>query len=197
MPDFTTLRTMLSDRGFSRLTTTQLSDLINDARQEMDNYLPWPYRLTSASGTSPLTVSDLGSVEEVITTADLNNPLRYMERELVRAYYGDITVTGTPIVYFIDNGVIRTYPVGGTLTVRYYKRTVDLSANGDTPLAPSNYHRLIVDIAEREAMILKGDKEEALMVQQRVDRKLSLMAADLMQQSLASSLPYPMGAEDS
>jgi hypothetical protein len=197
MPDFTTLKTMLSDRGFSRLTATQLGDLINDARQEMDNYLPWPYRLTSASGTSPLTVSDLGSVEEVITTADLNNPLRYMERELIRAYYGDITVVGTPLVYFIDNGVIRTYPVGGTLTVRYFKRTVDLSAGADLPLAPTNYHRLIVDIAEREALILKGDKEEALMVQQRVDRKLALMVADLMQQALASSLPYPMGSEDS
>jgi hypothetical protein len=146
---------------------------------------------------SPDRVTDLGSVEEVITTADLNNPLRYMERELIRAYYGDITVVGTPLVYFIDNGVIRTYPVGGTLTVRYFKRTVDLSAGADLPLAPTNYHRLIVDIAEREALILKGDKEEALMVQQRVDRKLALMVADLMQQALASSLPYPMGSEDS
>jgi hypothetical protein len=196
MPAFSVLKTMLSDRGFSRLTDTQLGDLINDARQEMDNYAPWPYRVTSASGASPVTISDLGVIEEVITAADLNNPLRYMERDLVRAYYGDITVTGTPLVYFVDNGVVRTYPVGGTLTVRYYKRTVDLSAAGDTPLAPTNYHRLIVDIAEREALVLKGDKDEALQVQQRVDRKLALMTQDLLAMALASSLPYPMGSED-
>jgi hypothetical protein len=71
-----------------------------------------------------LTINDLGTIEEVANSAVSGSPpLDYADRRTLRDYYGDITITGSPSFFFIDNGVVRTYPVGGTLAVRYYKRT--------------------------------------------------------------------------
>jgi hypothetical protein len=138
----------LSDRGFDELSDTRLGSFINQGRAELDNLYCWPYRLTSASGASPLTITDLGTIEEVADTSQSGSPpLDYADRRSLRDSYGDITRTGSPAFFFIDNGVVRTYPVGGTLAVRYYKRTPLLVADADTPLAPVDYHLLYVDFA--------------------------------------------------
>jgi hypothetical protein len=119
-------RRLAADRGFDTLSDTRLGNFINQGRAELDQMFLWPYRLASASGASPLTITDLGTIEEVANSAVTGSPvLAYADRRSLRDSYGDITTTGTPGYFYIDNGVVRTYPVGGTLAVRYYKRPPD------------------------------------------------------------------------
>lgn len=174
---FATMQTELSDRGFSRLSATRLGYFINQARADLDNAMPWPYRLTSASGAAPLTITDLGTIEEVVNTANQSLPLDYSSRRSLLDSYGILTTTGVPCWFYVDNGVVRTYPVGGTLTVRYYKRTPDLTGV-QAPLAPSDYHLLIVDMAEQRAHRGKGDVATAAALQPSIDTQFARMVDD-------------------
>jgi hypothetical protein len=182
---FSALRTELSDRGFDELSSARLGSFINQGRAELDNLYCWPYRLTSASGASPLTITDLGTIEEVADTAQSGSPpLDYADRRSLRDSYGDITRTGSPSFFFIDNGVVRTYPVGGTLAVRYYKRTPLLVADADTPLAPVDYHLLYVDFAARWAA-KDGFQPDGLSAD--ILRQVQIMVADLFGQQIVGS----------
>jgi hypothetical protein len=77
----------------------------------------WPYRLTTASGAAPLTITDLGVIEEVVDTAQSSLPLHFVSRRNLLDAYSILTTTGSPQWFYVDNGVVRTYPVGGTLSV--------------------------------------------------------------------------------
>jgi hypothetical protein len=194
--DFTALKQELADRGFARLTPARQGFYVNEGRQRLDNAYLWPYRLASASGASPLTITDLGVIEEVANSAASGSPpLDYADRRSLRDAYGDITTTGTPGFFYVDNGVVRTYPVGGTLAVRYYKRTPVLSAGADTPLAPVDYHMLYVDYAEAEAHAGKTDWQGAAALAQRIQIKTAQMVNDLLggQQLVGSDLVPMMG----
>lgn len=183
------MKTELSDRGFDLLSDTRLGQFVNQARNELDNLYLWPYRLTSASGTSPLTITDLGTIEEVALTSTTGSPaLAFADRRSLKDAYGDLTTTGTPQWFYIDNGVVRTYPVGGTLAVRYYKRTPVLTGT-DTPLAPADYHMLIVDMAVRWAQ-KDGDTPSSL--DGDILRQLSIMVGDLLDQQIVGSPQAPV-----
>jgi hypothetical protein len=189
--DFTTLKQEFADRGFSRLSASRQGFYVNEGRRRLDNLALWPYRLASASGASPLTITDLGTIEEVANSAVTGSPsLDYADRRSLRDSYGDLTITGSPSFFYVDNGVVRTYPVGGTLAVRYYKRPPQLSAGADTPLAPVDYHMLYVDYAEDEAHAGKSDWQGASALAQRIQVKTAEMVSDLLggQQIVGSDL---------
>jgi hypothetical protein len=174
---FATLQTELSDRGWSRLSATRLGYFINQGRADLDNLYLWPYRLTTASGSAPLTITDLGVIEEVVDTAQSSLPLHFVSRRNLLDAYGILTTTGSPQWFYVDNGVVRTYPVGGTLSVRYYKRTPDLTGV-QVPLAPADYHLLIVDLAEQRALRSKGDVAGAAALQPFINAGVARMIND-------------------
>jgi hypothetical protein len=191
---FLQLRQELSDRGFENLGpassgTSRLALFVNQGRAELDNLYLWPYRLKSASGAAPLTVADLGVIEEVADTAQPASPaLDFADRRSLKAGYGDLTTAGTPRFFYIDNGVVTTYPVGGTLAVRYYKRCPALSADADTPLAPGDFHMLYVDFAARWAA-KDGEQPDGLSAD--IQRQLAAMVGDLLDQQIVGSPMMP------
>lgn len=191
--NFTALKQELSDRGFDELSDARLGNFVNQGRAELDMMFKWPYRLATASGASPLTIADLGSIEEVADTGQAGSPpLDYCDRRTLRSTYGDITITGTPAYFYIDNGVVRTYPVGGTLSVRYYKRPPQLSGGMDTPLAPADYHLLYVDFACRWAA-KDGNQPDALSGD--ILRQLQIMVGDLLDQQIVGTDQAPVSYE--
>lgn len=191
--NFQALQDELAARGFDTLSAARLGAFVNQGRAELDNMYLWPYRLASASGASPLTITDLGTIEEVANSAVTGSPaLLYADRRSLRDSYGDITITGTPGFFFIDNGVVRTYPVGGTLAVRYYKRPPALSAGADTPLAPSDYHMLYVDFAVRWA---QKDGQQPSSLDGEILRQLQVMVSDLFGQQVVGSDLVPVMGE--
>lgn len=199
--DFTTLKAAVVSRGFSRLTTTEQGQVINDAIHELDGMEPrWPYLLTTSSGALPLTISDYVDVTLVMNTT-LNVPVDYVDFEDFSAYAGDLTRTGTdPQFWYFTPGSTTSlsgYPVTArSVKVTYYKSSPDLSAGADLPLAPSRWHHLIVDMAVRNAYGLKSVDVPAAL-ESAIGRKLAGMRTDLLyRQVQGPSMVLPMGAED-
>lgn len=182
--NFSALKDEFAARGVDYLSDTRRGQYINWARADLDAMFPWPYRKTSASGTAgagTVTATDLGSVRLV---ADTNRtpftPLDpWNDIDLVREC-GSLTLTGVPWAWYSPTpGTVTAYPLGGTLLVYYYMTTPDLSGPTDTPVAPSKYHGLIVDMAIQMAYRDSDDHTEAEKLQLWIDRQAQRMADDL------------------
>lgn len=182
--NFAALKTELAARGFDYLTDARRGQFINDARAELDNGSKWPYREASVTGTAPLIVSDLGRVEAV-TNESMHYQLRPGSYQALLDEFGDLSLTGLPVLFYVaqpaGEPVIATYATNGdTIGVQYWKRTPMLSADEDTPLAPADYHLLIVDMATVRAYMDRDNYQGAQSLQGWVDRRLAQMQNDLL-----------------
>lgn len=200
--NFTALQTALSDRGWARLSPTQLGQHINDARAELDSMEPrWPYLQLTVTGTLPLVTADMDAVSQVVNTTT-NEPVPYMRYEDLSSIAGSLAQTSAdPAFWYFTPGSttsISGFPVS-TRTVRlvYWKVSVDLSAGADTPLAPSRWHQVIVDMADRNASRAKKDFADAQAIQATIDGKLASMRTDLLyRQTSGPSALMPAGCDN-
>lgn len=182
--NFTALQAELVARGFDSLTATRQGQYINAARQRLDNAHRWPYRLTVATGTAPLAISDLETVEAVVNTTS-NYQLAPASYETLIDTFGDLSVAGLPEYFYVDwsTGTPRivTYATNtNPISVRYYKRTPDLSAGSDTPLAPADYHMLIVDMAVQRAYLDSDNLGAAQSLDSWVQARMADMVSSLL-----------------
>lgn len=177
------LRTELLAEGFDFLSVVRANQFINDAYRELCGEDFWTFLEETAAGAAPLTISDLRTVESVIDTANNSRVLAHRERRALRESEGDLTTTGTPRYYYVDAGsIVRTYPVGGTLAVDYWKVPAEMDDDDDEPIVPSQYHRLILHMAVREACLDRGDAEHLARVSAlnlQIDRRLETMRENL------------------
>ena len=179
--DFTALKNELADRGFAHLNAVRQGQYINWARAEVDETALWPYRIATAAGAAPLTIADLGVIEDVIDTANSNNPLAPMDHSDLIKYFRNLATAGSASYYYLSTATsVAAYPTTATLSVRYYKIPADLSAGSDTPLVPTRWHRLIVDIACRMAERDAGNHEAAEALNAQIERDKQLMLQSLM-----------------
>src|ERR1044072_2569080 len=141
-------------RRFPKLDADRITAYINYARQELDATEWWPYLEVNISDPAPLELDDLGVV---VTVQDVNrDPLVPSDVRWLVNEFGSLSADGWPQYYYVQSpaGVptIRTYPVNtDEITVRYMKVSTDVSASTDTPLAPPQFHRIILDMAARDA----------------------------------------------
>jgi len=169
----------LKDRGFSDLTDTRAKRYINAARAELDRMYLWPWREQSVTGTAPIEITDLATIEAVTNeTGDYR--LRPSQYAALLDAYGDVSTAGTPLYYYRASpaGVptIATYPTNDdTLGVQYWKVTEDLVADGDEPESPTEAHYLIVDLAVRRAARDVRDHQGAEAIQSEIDRQLDAL----------------------
>lgn len=184
MSTFAELIDELQARGFFTGDDTRAGLYINTARAELDGMRPWPYLEKGVSGNAPLTITDLRTVEAV-TNEDLDYQIRPASYQQLIDAYGDLSVTGTPAYFYVawDAGVpvVTVYPASSSTTigVQYYRVTVDLTGT-DEPAAPSQFHSLYVDIAQRNAYEDRGDYGAAANLQAIIDRKLAFMVDQLL-----------------
>lgn len=178
-------------RGFDYLSDARAQSMVQQACSELDGMLRWPYLLASVSGAAPLAVADLGAVRQVVDATGV--VLTGVQVDEARAAYGDLTVTGVPSVWYLaySAGVasVCTYPVGSSVTAHYWKVPADLAGDTDVPAAPVRWHGLIVDIACRLAAAERQDWAGVAQLQAQVDRRVGLMAADLLRDQGASFIP--------
>jgi len=181
---FLQLQTEFYARGYDYLNdggagATRAKAWINQAYLELCEEEAWPFLLTTATGTAPLAVADIGRVLSVIDTANGSNPLDEVDEDELMDDFQPITTTGVPMYFYVDDTTIRTYPVGGTLSVRYYKIPALLSANGDIAIVPDRFVNLIVDGAVRRAQNDNDDYSNARGTEEERQRGLDLMRRSL------------------
>jgi hypothetical protein len=94
-----TIRTEVQARGYDYVSNARVNAFVNTAQNEICAYMPWPFLETSASGTSPLTITDLGAVLSVSDSAS-DTALTGMDRRNVVAIDADLSYTGTPEIWW-------------------------------------------------------------------------------------------------
>lgn len=154
--DFQAMQTEVFARGFDSLNDsgaglTRVKRWLVEAAHEIDDLDRWPYRMTSTTGTSPITISDLGEIETVYDPAS-QYALEPRDRGELLRIYGDLTITGTARYFYLNAAAVTVFPVSTvTFTVNYWKVAPDMSANSDTPLMPDRYRSAIVERAVAKA----------------------------------------------
>lgn len=194
---FTELKAELAAEGYDYLSDTRQGYFINEAYAALCDEEFWPFLEASSSGAAPLTISDLKTVESVRDTVQ-NRMLDHRERIVLQENFTDLTITGSPRYYYVTGGtVVRTYPVGGTLAVNYWKTPTLMSTGSDTPLVPQRFRRLLLDYAVREAAMDNNDLDDVAAVQAKIDRRLQVMReALLVQHRRGDYIDVVQGSED-
>lgn len=182
--NFAALKTALSGRGFQTLTDTQLGEDVNDARQRLDNLFLWPYREKSVVGVAPLAVTDLGTIEAV-TNETHDYQIAPASYQWLLDTFGDLTLDAAAEFFYVATPagapVVATCPSNGdTIGVQYWKRTPVLSADGDEPLAPADYHTLIVDMAAQRAYMRSTNFQAGQALQPFIDQGIQGMINTLL-----------------
>jgi len=182
--NFGELYAELEARGFSHLLLARRKQIINDAVAELDEQQPWPYRENAAVGAAPLTIADLGTIE-MVTDTTLDVPITPATYQWLSENFGDLSITGNPVYYYVawpsGSPVVATYPTNSnTIGVQYWKISPTLSADADTPLAPSRFHSIYLLIAQRMAESERGNLNVAQGLQQEIDRMVARMVDALL-----------------
>lgn len=182
---FTQLQTEFFARGFDYLNDagaglTRAKTWINQSYLELCEEDTWPFLLATATGAAPLAVADIRTILSVIDTASNSTPLYPLPEDELVDDFSPVTTTGTPTYFYVDDTTIRTYPVGGTLSVRYWKVPALLSAGSDAAIVPDRFVNLIVDGAVRRAQNDNDNPTGAQIAEEERQRGIDLMRRSLM-----------------
>lgn len=174
------MRTEVQARGYEYLSTTRANQFLNWAYKEVARYMPWPFLETSATGASPLTITDLGSILSV--TGSLSDvPLARADRRQILIGDDDLSEIGTPALYWMENLTVNVWPSSATdtVTVQYIKVPPDMAIDADVPVIPADYHELIVDGA-----VLRAQKDNDNYDSYQITRQIWQSELDLMVQAI-------------
>ncbi len=179
-----TLRTEFLARGFDFLSSTRANQFINDGYHGVCEWesTQWPFLETTTTGTAPLTISDLREILYVVDTTT-NDRLEQADSRDIIDMDPALSTAGTPRRYWLDGlTTLRLWQTNtsDSLSVRYIKVPTDLSSDSDTPVLPTRYHRLIVDMAEVVAYEDASDFQNAQAKRQLLEEKLQRMSAVLV-----------------
>lgn len=187
---FATLQTEFFARGFDYLSDggaglTRAKQWVNDGYHALCEEEQWPFLETTATGTAPLTISDL---RQILYVVDTTNDIRLREGDArdVVDLNPEVATTGTPSIYWLDGlTTLRVYPTNtsNALSVRYLKVPTDLSADGDVPVVPGRYRNLIVDYAVCKALEDSSNHEEAARLRGMMQLDLDRMRRALLERA--------------
>ena len=178
--NLTALRTEFLARGEDFLDssgTTRQDYFLNEGYRRINEAEPWPWLFADASGTAPLTITDLQTVLSVVDATDKTKLTRLDRRRLLDADT-DLTTVGTPQYWYRDSDTsLKVYPANTTITlnVRYLRVAPTLSTGTDTPILPTRYHGLIVDAAMIEAFKDSEDFSELSALEQVFQQRIAEM----------------------
>lgn len=186
--NFTELREELFARGTSYLSedaasTARADRWLNQAYREICNLHVWPFLVTEVTGTAGAGQVSIPDLRKLLLVADSSvgtTPGFILQRSSYEdlAQDGeDLSQTGSPALYWMQGTIVRAWPVGGTIYVRYAKRVDEISGT-QTPLFDEEYHDLIVDRAMIKAYKDSDNFEAAAALRQEFDAGMTAMAED-------------------
>lgn len=159
--------------------------MLNNAKDELEDFFDWPWLETTTTGTAPLTVTNLKRILYVTDTTN-DTELPGVQAADINANIAD---TGTPCVWWLDGStvsgndttvIVNVYPVSAvSLSIRHTRYSANLVADSESPLIPVRYHRTWVDLAAVEAYKDSDNFEAAAALRADVDRRLGQMIETL------------------
>lgn len=198
----TTATTELQARGGSYLAAARCTTMLNDAKNELEDFYPWPWLETTTTGTAPVTISDLKYVLYVVDTTNKCELPGVSAQWLISQETADLTQTGDASYWYLDGLTsLKVYPVNTTasLSVRYVKYSPELSAGSDTPLFPARYTNIWIDLAMVRVYEDADDHQAADVLRTKVQKRLGLLVEEFearnRQNTMVQEIIY--GAMDS
>lgn len=174
------LRAEVQARGFNNIEDARIDRWVNLAVNEIAETADWPFLHAEATGPAPLTIADLRTIESVEDTTNAVKLIPADRRDLSDRY-PDLTVSGSPVFYFLTApDTVDVYPRGGSLRVRYWSFPADLSADTDEPVIPARYQYAIVDYAVARAYADSDEFASAQAARLEGDRLILAMTTSLI-----------------
>lgn len=185
---FADLRTELASRGYDYLETTRLNRYLNRAYAMLCDEYPWPFLEATATGSAPLTISDLGQVLSVVNTTT-GDELIGADQRVITSTDPAGTATGNPTSWYLKAGVINVYPnTAASLSVRYISAPSDFTSDTAEPLIPQRYRNLITDAAVYLALKDNDETGAAAELKALYDMEVAVMRARLSIPSLQGGM---------
>ena len=139
------IRAEVEARGYDYIADSRLNLWIDQGYQYVCALEPWWFLEQSVSGPAPLTVADLSQVLHVSYEDEV---LRGTDYRDVRDLDPALDDTGKPVMWYLDDNTIRTWPTSTeTITVRYIQKPTGLANASDEPILPEAHHAILVDLA--------------------------------------------------
>lgn len=172
-------------RGFDYLNDggageTRAKRWINQSYQEICGLDDWPFLHTSTTGTAPLTIADMRTIESVVNT-NTKQSIGFIDERTVTEAYPDLAISGSPQYAYMSGDALSTYPTNSdTLKVTYFKVPTDLSSGTDQPIIPARYQYAIVDFACGRAYMDSDNVQMAQAVRADGDTVINSMREHLL-----------------
>jgi len=168
----------IRDTGYS---SSEITDYINDTQNDVFNEYKLPFMQATQNYATVANVSDLtdGSglptnyVQALEVTNSSNKTLTYFDvRELDNLNTNSET---NPSGWYFFADTIYLYPTPTsvqTLTLKYYKRPTELTADASVPEIPAEFEELLVVGAAYRVMQVKDNYDQAGVLQAKYDEIL-------------------------
>ena len=149
-------RNALVARGYDYLTGTSLDLMLNRAKEDFEDYWPWPWlRATLRAVPAPVDIADLKYVRGV-WNAD-GDVMWGLSLEDVLAAGSDDVASGPPRYWYLQDSLAEhvsliVWPSSSApVSIAYIRATPPLVNPNDTPSIPARYHSVWIDWAVVQA----------------------------------------------
>lgn len=176
-----TAQSRLRDTSFS---STLLKQFCNDAQRELFNN----HRLRFMESSTPMTtstgsqsLSSLPSNFQLALDLRITSPASYAtllqfmtEDDFDKSYpQPSLAGNGVPFLWYDSAGIPKIFPqadaLGYTITMRYLKTPVELSADADVPEIPAEFQEILILGMIVRAEQTKENFDQAMYLQQGLD----------------------------
>jgi hypothetical protein len=187
--DLTTrVQQRIRDTGYS---STEIIGYINDAQNDVFNEYRLPFTqeiqtynlvagVSDITNGSGLPTNYVQAVDITLTSGGTQTVLPYVDVTVIDNFYPDpedsvLHPPGIPIYWYFYEETIRVFPApvaNLTVSLRYYKKPTELTANGDVPEVPSEFAELLIMGAAYRVLQVKDNYDQAAILQNKYDEIL-------------------------
>jgi hypothetical protein len=187
----------IRDTGYS---STEIKSYINDAQNDVFNEYRLPFMqavqlYTLVSGDSDITngvglpTNYVQALNLTLTSTGQETVLPYRDIREIDELYPDpddttVNPTGPPAMWYYYADTIKVYPVPNTaytVSLQYYKKPTELSADGDVPELPPEFQELLVLGAAYRVLQVKDNYDQAGVLQNKYDEILQKLVVKFSQ----------------
>lgn len=175
----TRVQQRVRDTGFS---SSEIQSYINDTQRDIFNEYRLPFMEDSQTYTATVGVTDItngsGLPTNYVQALDLLNANgKLIPNVDVRELDQNIEegTSDSPICWYLYENTINVYPAPTTaygLTLRYYKKPTELTADANVPEVPSEFEEILVVGAAYRVMQVKDNYDQAGILQNKYDELL-------------------------